>query len=808
MKYSRDLNRYYTSTYPCGVHDSGGILTTTHQGRRKVVGLHVAGMQPTKGLFRATISFLPVGNFADTHSAPDFFEPASGLKTDGYEKIGWIKDPSYRPHTSSKTQLAPVPPNLCLPLPAGVTVKVPSILGKNDPRLESEVNPLFKDYDPLKNGMEKFAHPMKLLDEDVLKEVCDDIYTDWYDCLPEFVNESGEVEKQFLTKTTLDIALNGIPGDACYDAMKLDTSEGYPHVVRRQPGESGKRRFVFEAEDGHRSLIEGTDVHKAYVDLSASLFKEVPVLNCVECPKDECLKPGKVFDKPGTRLFDTLPFEHNILLREYFLNFCVFLQTHRGTLPCCVGTNPYSREWTRLFDSLAQVSDKALNCDYSKFDGLITHQVYMAMVATINRLFKDGEEANSCRRNLFAMFVGRRSIAYDQVYLVMGGMPSGCALTVIINSVLNEILVRYVFKRVVPTPTRNYFNKYVKLLVYGDDNLIAIDDCVTPYFNGGVIKQEMAQLNITITDGTDKLSPTLESKPLESLDFLKRGFRKLDNGLIAAPLEKSSLYTRLYYTTQGKDKAFQLEILHDNVKSFLEELVLHADSYGEFMRVRDFYIRQCPTWRNTLPSWGVAVASMESQRTLCEPYQVQKMIETRPKGHEFKMMAGQDRLNQSINITERLVICGRDYKPQSLATSFIMALDTPLRRVEGEKGMYVPNEYGSGSGQLPTDRWVQRFKSPKFFKELHEAYDEGKTIYFRSCMPYYLGWCALISFAQTRGISSSSLIALYENYKPKHAGDIAPLVASKEYRRVNARPFAGVHFGPAQLVELVPDALC
>nr|WMM35425.1 polyprotein [Apricot latent ringspot virus] len=777
--YHKVIGKYYLSSYPCGVHDSGGLITTVRNGQRIVVGIHAAGI-PIGANFSASICFLPRRNVAYAHSAPDFFQPAQGRKERGFEKIGYIADPSKRPHAAVKTQLARVPDELALPLPADVEVKIPAILSKNDPRLQTVVNPSFKDYDPLKNGMDKFANPALLLDEEILQEVCEDIVETWFDCLP------GIEEKELLSKVSLDVALNGLPDEEYYDAMRLDTSEGYPYVLERKQGDKGKFRYVDVTEDGHKSLIEGTSVYNDYMSLSESVVSSVPVLNCIETPKDEPLAAAKVLDEPKTRLFDILPFVHNILLREYFLSFCVFLQNNRSRLPCAVGVNPYSMEWTYLLDDLAQVSDRALNCDYSKFDGLITDQIYVHMVSIINRIFKKNDRDSQARINLFKMFVGRRSIAFDQVYMVQGGMPSGCALTVIINSIFNEMLIRYVYKKVTPHPMRCYFSRFVKLKVYGDDNLIAISDEVTEFFDGPIIQSELAAVSIKITDGSDKSAPTLERKPLESLDFLKRGFRKLGNGCYAAPLDRKSLYTRLYYCNAGEGGMFQNDILHDNVKSFLEELTLHANFESEFYRVRNFYVSKVPSWANSLPTLANAAQMMESQRTKAKPYRAQAMLEVKLDGSQKKMMLGQDKCDQSIYVTPRLAVCGFKYSPQSKDTSFIVSIDKPLEL--GERGIYVRSEYGEGQGQLPTKRWYEKFSSRKSYPALHQAYDEGETIYFRSRMPYYNGWCALIQFAIAHNFDRTSMLALYTELKAPAAGDISILFAHKEQRRSRINP--------------------
>ncbi|AQT41504.1 polyprotein [Peach rosette mosaic virus] len=798
IAYKRDLNRYLTSSYAAGVHDSGGLISILHQGRRKVVGLHVAGTR-VGHLFKSTISFLPHGNFADVHSQDDFFIPEVGDREAGYEKIGFIDNPAKAPHTSTTTQLGRVPTNFEIPLPifdeeeeenfvdAGETfeIKEPAILSKKDPRLEDP-----DSFDPLRTGMGKFANPMSVLDETLLEAVCEDIFTTWYDALPTVTDNQGNVSRVLLEKTSLDIALNGIPGDAYLEPMKLDTSEGYPHCVKRGPGESGKRRFVEIDDNFHFSLKPDTDVFRNYQALSGTISQQVPVLNCVECLKDECLKKRKV---ATPRLFDVMPFEHNILLREYFLNFSAFIQANRIYLPACIGTNVYSREWTTLYDRLAEYSDTGLNCDYSKFDGYISHQIYSWMAATINRIFRDGEEANSARRNLLLMFIGRRSICGRQVYMVRGGMPSGCAFTALINSIFNEILIRYVYRKVTPAPACNFFNKYVRLMVYGDDNLLTIKEEVIPYFDGPVIKKEMASVGIIITDGTDKSSLTLERKPLSSLEFLKRGFRVQENGLVVAPLDKTSMYTRLFYSTAGIDGVYSLDILRDNVKSFLEEIVLHPNHHREFFRVRNFYVSKVPHWGDILPTYGAAIDFHYRQQTTNTPYQTQRIFETRPHGGEHKMMAGQDCRDQTIWITNRLAIIGRNTSIPKGSQHFVVACGSSLRG--GERGVTIKVETAPGMGCLPTQAWVDSFSSPKKRPSLFEAYNEGCTLYFRSEMPYYSSWCALGRFGKSQGLSTSSIIALFEEYKPTKGGDIAPLLAERTYKKFAHRPmfdFSGI----------------
>nr|AAB69867.1 RNA1 polyprotein [Peach rosette mosaic virus] len=791
IAYKRDLNRYLTSSYAAGVHDCGGLISILHQGRRKVVGLHVAGTR-VGHLFSSTISFLPHGNFSDVHSQGDFFIPEVGDREAGYEKIGFIDN-------SAKAHILVPLPNwagyllILKPLQllmrrrkenfvdAGETfeIKEPAILSKKDPRLEDP-----DSFDPLRTGMSKFANPMSVLDEALLEAVCEDIFTTWYDALPAVTDNQGNVSRILLEKTSLDIALNGVPGDAYLEPMKLDTSEGYPHCVRRGPGESGKRRFVEIDDDFHFSLKPDTDVFKNYQALSGTISQQVPVLNCVECLKDECLKKRKV---ATPRLFDVMPFEHNILLREYFLNFSAFIQANRIYLSACVGTNPYSREWTTLYDRLAEYSDTGLNCDYSKFDGLISHQISRGWLQPSTVFLETVRKQILRVGNLLLMFIGRRSICGRQVYMVRGGMPSGCALTVVINSIFNEILIRYVYRKVTPAPACNFFNKYVRLMVYGDDNLLTIKEEVIPFFDGPVIKREMASVGITITDGTDKSSLTLERKPLASLEFLKRGFRVQENGLVVAPLDKTSMYTRLFYLPLALMAFIPGYFSKGNVKSFLEEIVLHPNHRREFYRVRNFYVSKAPHWGISCLHMALLLIFIIGSRRPIPPTRRNGFLNA-SHGGEHKMMAGQDCQTRPFGVTSRLAILVVEPKFQGVVNTLLWRAVSSLRG--GERGIAL-------KWRLPLERVsylnsnvVNSFSlhhetSDSFLKDLHE----GCHLYLGSrCTLITWVVCIAAEFAKAQGLSTSSVIALFEEYKPRKGGDIAPLLAERSYKRFAQRP--------------------
>ncbi|AIG59682.1 RNA-dependent RNA polymerase, partial [Broad bean stain virus] len=79
-------------------------------------------------------------------------------------------------------------------------------------------------------------------------------------------------------------------------------------------------------------------------------------------------------------------------------------------------------------------------------DGLLSKQVMEMMADMINKLCGGTIEECKTRKNLLMACCSRLAICKDTVWRVECGIPSGFPLTVICNSLFNEILVRYHFK--------------------------------------------------------------------------------------------------------------------------------------------------------------------------------------------------------------------------------------------------------------------------------------------------------------------------------------------------------------------------
>nr|ASA69627.1 polyprotein [Squash mosaic virus] len=697
--------------------DCGSLIVAQVEGRYQIVGIHIGG--DGRNGFAAPLPHIP--QVADAQCTTKYFSfyPNEQEEETGVALVGQLKPDVWIP-LPTKTSLVETEEEWHLGTKSD---KVPSILSSEDPRIKQGGN---EGYDPFRGGVTKYSQPMGHLCGETLGEVANEILEEWHDCL--------EPDEDF-DDVDLDVAINGIDGLDYMDRIPLATSEGFPHILSRERGEKGKGRFV-ETVGGKCTLIEGTSVYHAFEILQEQCKKEVPTLIGIECPKDEKLPLRKVYDTPKTRCFTILPMEYNLLVRMKFLKFVRFIMRNREKLACQVGINPYSMEWTRLAGSLLSIGQNILCCDYKSFDGLLSKQVMTVIATMINRLCGGSQESQTMRMNLLMACCSRYAISKSEVWRVECGIPSGFPLTVICNSIFNEILVRYCYRKIleknnVPRPLHVNFPRMVKLVTYGDDNLISVSHVVSGVFNGRTLKAEMAQFGVTITDGIDKTSPTLEFRKLSNCDFLKRGFKL--NGLVYdSPEEKSSLWAQLHYvntTNLDKQEAYLV-----NLNNVLKELYMHSPEEMNTLRRKAL---QLPWINKDDVLNGAQIKEFFA-------YQRQHLL---PDNEDsLDMMLKPDLLgslvpdvvllDKGVQVSGRLKTINLKYTELSEKRDnefwVIFNGHFPTNRLP-EHCLNIKWEAGTGRGNLPTQSWISNNISrsnSEYNRKIRTAYAAGKVLCF------------------------------------------------------------------------------
>ncbi|ACK76423.1 205 kDa polyprotein [Cucurbit mild mosaic virus] len=726
-EYSRKVPTHIEYKSPTVKGDCGSLILTEIKGKFCLAGIHVAGnsVSGSSCFIPSDDSFFVKEGQSDFSLAyTEWAQPK--ILGPGCKAIG-ILNKEHQVSTGGSTSFVEVPVEWHLDTPFS---KLPSVLKRGDPRLAGTEN---ANYDPFSVSMSKYAQEAGPFDNICLQKVAYDISEEWIDASAEF--DFDEV--------SMDVALNGLENVEYFDSLVLSTSEGFPYRLDRKPGDKGKCRYV-TGEPGNLR-IEDERILKDiewFEDVSA---ERVPDLYCIECVKDERLPIRKVLEKPKSRTFSVLPMSYNIVVRKKFLKFVKFIMDKRDIFPCQVGINPYSREWTRLATTLLEKGNSILCCDYSRFDGFLPKCVMEQIAEAINRLCGGSKRLQTQRKNLMLACCSRTALCEKLVYRVENGIPSGFPLTVIVNSILNEILIRSAYMECFKDnrEIQMNFNTYVKMVTYGDDNLISVAASIKTKFCGEFLQRFMAARGITITDGVDKTSEFLNFRELTECDFLKRSFKENFDGTWRAPMDRTSLWPQLHFV-----KAKDIELVEayiSNLNNVLRELYLHSPEEAICLRRKALANLSWLKAKDLLTIGQIADFHMSQQNGEMNFIKASHAMENLdlidpliPGELPMKMR----------EILPNIFVVAEHCIPGDLKDYFTVSLVTNRRFDNADEGVVIQYPMGFGRGGLPTQQFMRENimrKGSHLNKLLKKQLDGGRKMLFvsqSSIVPAYV-FCVL-----------------------------------------------------------------
>nr|WDR17742.1 polyprotein [Vole cardiovirus] len=361
-----------------------------------------------------------------------------------------------------------------------------------------------------------------------------------------------------------------IQGNDGMDPMEKDTSPGLPYTqqnLRRTDlvdFETGKMRP--EMDYAHSRLLIG--------DYSGVLYQSFL--------KDE-IRPTEKVKEAKTRIVDVPPFEHCVFGRQLLGKFASKFQTRPGlTLGSAIGTDP-DVDWTRFAVELSQYK-YVYDVDYSNFDA--SHGTAIFEVLIENVFTPDNGFDRRLAGYLRSLAVSTH--AYEERRLtVTGGLPSGCAATSMLNTIINNIVIRAGLYMTY----KNFEFDDIKILAYGDDLLVATDYEID--FN--LVKQRLANFNYKITPA-NKTTTFPQTSRLKDVTFLKRKFHRFNSYLFAPQMSEESLQAMVSFCKPGT--------LNEKLQS-VALLAVHSgpevyDTLFAPFRKLGFVI---PTYRSMLYRW-------------------------------------------------------------------------------------------------------------------------------------------------------------------------------------------------------------
>lgn len=340
-----------------------------------------------------------------------------------------------------------------------------------------------------------------------------------------------------------DVVLAGMDGVRGIDAVNRNTSLGIPYC-------KPKHTIIFPDDREVPGVSVPLSMPQFMRDEIAAMEEQLAQGNRVyvahRCNlKDEAVKLNKM----KVRVFMGSPFSYLFLMRKYFLTLSAFMQDCNLLFETAVGVNCFGKDWTHLYHYLTKHGKSRMVAgDYAAYDQkmeiALTKAAFEILLTLCDKAGYDQRQMTICRGLITETIAGCYDVKGEWIGLI-GSNPSGHALTVVINSIVNSILVRAAFYKMKPECDALTFADVVALMTYGDDNIMGISDKI-PWFNHTSLAATFAEWNITYTMA-DKDALSIPYITIDQCSFLKRTWvYRNSHNMYFAPLEESSIMKTLH----------------------------------------------------------------------------------------------------------------------------------------------------------------------------------------------------------------------------------------------------------------------
>lgn len=472
--------------------------------------------------------------------------------------------------------------------------------------IDMHTRPKLSGWKPWHTNLAEITNPPYKFDENIVEAAALGYFND---IRPHLTAEM----MMHLKPLTIKEAINGISSVAYLDPVKKNTSMGHPwrrqktkFVVPLPPDENGDEPFEFTEEVMERIANRDAAYRKG--------FRTNPIF--VASPKDEPVTFEKA-EKGKTRLFSGAPVDFTVCMRKYFMPLIRLMQNNKLLFESAVGTVCQSAEWTELYEYITQYGlDRIIAGDFSKFDKRMA-ALFIKWAFRILCLFAE-VSGNYSHEDLLAMHAIADDVAHawtdfnGDLIQMMGTNPSGQALTVIINGLVNSLYARYVYILNEPNHDVSTFRNNIAYLTYGDDNIMGVnEDC--DFFNHTIFRDGLAGIDIGYTMA-DKNAESVPFIHISQASFLKRTWRyEPDIEGYTCPLEHDSINKMLMINVRSKNVVPEVQYasvldsaareyfyygreVFEEKRALLLELIEHLD-------LAQYMSGELPTYQLLIDAW-------------------------------------------------------------------------------------------------------------------------------------------------------------------------------------------------------------
>lgn len=376
----------------------------------------------------------------------------------------------------------------------------------------------------------------------------------------------------------------GIDGCRFIDKIPPSTSVGFPlsgpkskYLTPLPPADYPDFQHPVELDEKFWKHAESME------ELYTSGKRAYPIFKA--CLKDE---PTKL-TKDKVRVFQGAPIALQLLVRKYYLPIARALSMLPLASECAVGINAQGPEWNSLALHVKKFGEnRILAGDYKAYDLTMPAQV---MFSAFRILIDIGRHCGYSETDVTIM----EGIATDICYPLMayngdliqhyGSNPSGQNLTVYINSIVNSLLFRCAYYKILKDKGRFYyppFRQVCSLITYGDDAKSSVNSKY-PEFNHLTVAQFLREHGMTFTMPDKEAEATAYMKDCDA-DLLKRkNIFSEDTGMIMGALSEDSIFKSLHSTLGSKVLTREQQAMQ-NIDGALREWFSHGRDVYERRR--------------------------------------------------------------------------------------------------------------------------------------------------------------------------------------------------------------------------------
>lgn len=390
---------------------------------------------------------------------------------------------------------------------------------------------------------------------------------------------------------SIEEAINGCPADEWVQSMDFNTTAGYPYCIEK--GRKGKTH-ILKNVNGYYVPRDDVlaEIEDIVFDFEERRGKPFIFLNHV---KDERLPVSKV-DAGKARVFTSIPFSLNVVVRMFNGAFCATtMENYLG--PCTIGLNVHSPAWYMLWKRLmAKSDDKEAKCwiagDFKNFDKGLPWQITDAVLNIIQGWYND--EHTACRETMFEMLFAGTYLSEDMLYATSHGVPSGVALTSVVNSWANVLLHKVCYllleeRHVHESLALDEWDSSVAIATHGDDVIGCVKIETAPWFNMENIAECFGEFGITYTS-CNKDEITDKFLNYKNVKFLNRHF-VLEQGIMFAPLPLTTICDMVSWIKKSPD---DIAATLSNLDDFYRELCHHGqEAYDLYSGILKEAIDDC-----------------------------------------------------------------------------------------------------------------------------------------------------------------------------------------------------------------------